>query len=606
MDPGYELVKQQLFFRKELMERIPWLIKLRWIVVVSGLAACLIGYFFFELSILPFILILACIFFYNLVFQVVWKRISPASKFNLFAHVQISCDLLALYLAIYFTGGIQSPLCLFVIFHVIIAGILLPPASCYFYGILILSLLGLIIFLQQWGFIPVYHFRLHNVSYGFEPTDDFIRYLTLSTVLLITAFLVTTIKLGLRTKGRDILNQAKSLDESNTKLTALYEMVKEMGMCTESRALMDSATRWASRIMGVKACSIKLLDSQKQKLNFASTYGLSRDYIMSKESIDLQKSHINRKIIEGSSYTIGHIEEADYFQYPEDIRKEGILSMLCLPLRVEKMVLGVFCVYSDAYYSFADKDVQFFSLIADLAALEIEKLNSDINRIWFLQKAAHQLRSPMHAVVSMLKLMKKGYLGPINFQQEETTGRCVTRLEMLDNLIGDLLRLSMRRTALTTDMNPTQASAILQNVSGLFKAQAREKSVEFVIEIDENLPAVMATEQLIDELFSNLISNAIKYTPSGGKVTASLSREEDKIRFEVSDTGIGIPEEAFHKLFSEFFRADNAKEFSEAGTGLGLVIAKEILDCLKGVISVRSQVGKGTTFICHLPSVTGG
>ncbi len=603
MDPGYELVKQHLFFRKELMERIPWLIKLRWIVVFSGFTACLIGHSFFALYILPFILILVSIFFYNLLFQVAWKRISPASDFNRFAHVQISCDLFALCLIIYFTGGIQSPFCLFAIFHVIIAGILLQPSICYFYGILILFLLGLIIFLQQWGFIHIYHFRLQSVSYGFEATDDFISYLTLSTVIFVTAFLVTNIKLGLRTKGRELLNLAKSLDESNTKLTALYEMVKQMRMCTESRTLMDSTTMWASRIMGVKACSIKLLDSQKQKLHFASTYGLSQDYIKSRKSIDLEKSHINRKIIEGHSYTIGHIEEADYFQYPEDIRKEGILSMLCLPLRVEKMVFGVFCVYSDIYYSFEDKDVQFFSLIADLAALEIEKLNTDINRTWFLQKAAHQLRSPMHAVVSMLNLIKKGYIGKINSQQEETAGRCIARLEMLDNLISDLLRLSIRRTALSVDMNPTQASAILQNVSSLFKTQAREKSVEFIIKIDEGLPAVMATEQMMDELFSNLISNAIKYTPSGGKVTASLSGEEGKIRFEVTDTGIGIPEEAFDKLFSEFFRAYNAKEFSEAGTGLGLVIVKEILDSLKGVISVRSQVGKGTTFICHLPSV---
>ena len=106
--------------------------------------------------------------------------------------------------------------------------------------------------------------------------------------------------------------------------------------------MMDSATRNAATIMGVKACSIKLLDEHRRRLRFCSTYGLSEDYV-GRGSIDLEKSPINRSIIEGSFYAIGKIDQNDYFQYPEDIRKEGIASMLCLPLRVEKMVLGVFC-----------------------------------------------------------------------------------------------------------------------------------------------------------------------------------------------------------------------------------------------------------------------
>jgi len=122
--------------------------------------------------------------------------------------------------------------------------------------------------------------------------------------------------------------------------------------------------------MGVKACSIKLMDEQKKALRFASTYGLSEDYTKSKDKIDIRKSPINRKIIEGSVFAIGNIEERDYFQYPEDIRKEGIASMICLPLRVDKMVLGVFCVYSDKAHFFTESNVQFFALMSDLTALE--------------------------------------------------------------------------------------------------------------------------------------------------------------------------------------------------------------------------------------------
>ena len=625
MQLGNELIREQLFFRKELIERLPWLIRLRGIAAGAGLAGCAAVYFFLQtLPPLSLVLVLFVVLLYNLLFRLIWQYVPPfkyqkdlpltdphvinageVQSFSNFAHLQISADLLALFFAIYYSGGIYSPLANFFIFHIILTGILLPPVSCYIYGILVFLVMGGLILLQEWGWVTIYPVWFQNslLSNELGPNEIIIRYITLVTVILITAFLVTTIKLSLRTKGRELLKLSKELDESNTKLTALYEMVREMGLISESKALMDSATRQAARIMGVKACSIKLMDEQKKALRFASTYGLSEDYTKSKDKIDIRKSPINLKIIEGSVFAIGNIEERDYFQYPEDIRKEGIASMICLPLRVDKMVLGVFCVYSDKAHFFTESNVQFFALMSDLTALEIEKLNTQLNRSWFLQKSAHQLRSPLHTVISMLKILKNGYLGTMNVRQEETIERCKKRIEVLDSLIGDLLRLSISRANLSLDiLRPVNAQRILVSLSGLFEAQAREKAVEIAFRVDESLPSVMAAERLLDDLFSNLISNAIKYTQPGGKVTVSLSHgEEGKIRFEVNDTGIGIPEDAYSHLFAEFFRAENAKSYTEDGTGLGLVIVKEILDQLKGTISVRSRIGEGSTFTCYIP-----
>ena len=626
MEPGNVLVKEQLFFRKELIERLPWLIRLRWAVVVLGFAGCGAGYFSQKWLPLPLMLILAGVFCYNLMFLFIWKSLPPFKsqeihdspnigaqeirRFNVFAHVQISLDLFALCLAIWFSGGIFSPLALFVIFHIILTGILLPPVSCYLYGVLVSLVLGGLLWLHPGTLPPTFPLWFQDVILplgdrsGAREIFGITRFSMLVAAVLITSFLVTTLKLSLRTKGRELLRLSRDLNVSNTKLTALYEMVKEMGMCTESRALMDSATRWAAAIMGVKACSIKMLDEQQKKLRFVSTYGLSQDYLQSKESIDIQKSPINRKIIDGAVYTIGHIEERDYFAYPEDIRKEGIESLICLPLRVEKRIFGVFCVYSDVAASFAESDVRFFMLMADLTALEIEKLNTQLNRTWFLQKAAHQLRSPLHAVVSMLKILQKGYIGEMNVNQEDIVRRCEKRLEILDSQVSDLLSLSIRRTALHPDaLHRVQVPQVLQALSNLFETQAREKNIDILFRVDENLPEVMATGRMLDDLMTNLISNALKYTPAGEKVMVCLTGgEEGGIRLEVTDSGIGIPEQDFPRLFSEFFRAENAKEFTETGTGLGLVIVKEILDQLKGTISVSSCIGKGSTFVCHLPA----
>ncbi|MGQ9655874.1 MAG: GAF domain-containing protein, partial [Thermodesulfobacteriota bacterium] len=401
MRVGYELIKEQLFFRKELRERVFWFIKLRWAAIAFGLAGCwaihLLGQ---SLPLLPLNLIFLGIAAYNGVFLAIGRKLEPfkphdVRPFQVFAHAQITVDLLALYLVIYFTGGTASPLLIFIIFHIILAGILLSPMSCYLYGLFVILLLGVLIMVQELAILPRQAIVILGTPYpyGGGTLGAVILLMTMSGAVLVSAFLVTTVKVSLRTKGRELLSVSKELDSTNAKLTAFYSMVKEMGSRMDLKELMDSATRQAARIMGVKACSIKLLDERRQGLRFASTYGLSEDYL-SKGSVDIDKSPINKKIVEGSPYVIGRIEEKDYFQYPEDIRKEGIASLLCLPLKAEKMILGVFCVYSHETYHFTEDDIEFFSLMTDLTAMAIERLRTEKTKSWFMMKAAHQLRSP--------------------------------------------------------------------------------------------------------------------------------------------------------------------------------------------------------------------
>lgn len=613
MDLGHALIKEQLFFRKELIERVYWFIKLRWIAVLAALIGCWVAYFILgpKLPVLPLQLVIVSIFLYNGIFHLIWKKLESATThevkpFAVFAHAQISLDLVALYVVIYFTGGASSPLVIFVIFHIILAGILLSPVSCFVYGIAVLCGLGVLVLLQGAGIIA--HQPLMHYGPWFPSPLAFpgilVFFFTLSAAILVSAFLITSVKLSLRTKGRELLKISKELDASNAKLTALYNMAREMGGYSDLKELLDAATRNGARIMGVKACSIKLLDKQKKRLEFASTYGLSEDYV-AKGSVDIEKSPINRKIIQGSFFSIGKIDEQDYFQYPEDIRKEGIASMICLPLRVERMVLGVFCVYSDIFYFFEESDITFFALMADLTALAIENLKNDLNKSWFLKKTAHELRSPFNTVYSMLKMVRQGYLGAVNQKQDETLQRCERRIELLGELIADLLKLGIKRgEAGKIDMHPVDSATILSALVGPYEAQAAEKGVKIQFDIQDALPEIMAEEKLVDELFTNLISNALKYTPRGGAVRVFLVQEDrDRVRFEVRDTGIGIPEADIPRLFTEFFRAENAKALSDEGTGLGLAIVKEIADRLKGTVSVESKVGEGTCITCMLPSL---
>ncbi|MBW1713143.1 MAG: GAF domain-containing sensor histidine kinase [Deltaproteobacteria bacterium] len=590
MGIGDEIIKEQLFFRKELKERVYWFINLRWVAVGAGLVGLAVAHFLdLQLPLLPLGLVVLFIFLCNIAFFVFGKRLeslptTEVQPYQVFAHVQISLDLLALYLLTFLTGGLASPLLIFFIFHIVLAGILLSPVSCYVYAILVLAALGGLIVWQQ-ADLPL------------------VRESWLAAGILLSAYITTSVKVTLRTKGRELMRISGELDISNAKLTSLYEMIKEVGSHSNLQGLMDSATRNAAKIMGVKACSVKLLDPERECLSFASTHGLSQDYL-SKECISIKKSGINRRIIEGSLYTIGHIDEEDYFEYPEDVRKEGIASMLCLPLKAENKTLGVFCVYSGEPQHFNESDARFFSLMTDLTALAMERLGREAAKTWFLSKAAHQLRSPLNAIQSMLGVISGGYLGPVSDKQEETLDRCKRRLTILGYVLNDLLKLAAERQDKgRPQLYPVDVYPILKALIPMYRAQALEKGLAIDFQVPESLAPVLGNERLVDELFSNLISNALKYTLPGGQVTVSLSSAPpDKLCFEVLDTGIGIPEADLPRLFSEFFRAENAKSMVEEGTGLGLVIVKEILDSLGGTIQVKSKVGQGTSMTCLLPN----
>ena len=300
---------------------------------------------------------------------------------------------------------------------------------------------------------------------------------------------------------------------------------------------------------------------------------------------------------------IGRVVEEDAFERPEELRREGIASMLCLPLKAQTRILGVFCVYSGAPDYFQEEDVAFFSLVTDLTALAMARLQHEENKAWFLHKAAHQLRAPVGTVQSMLGTLAHGYAGDLPPAAAEAVNRSRERLRLLQETVNDLLILARGREAGAEPQDAIQTAEVLEQVAAPFAAQAAEKGVAVTVKVESGLPPVRGTRGRLDDLFSNLISNAVKYTPSGGRIDISLSRSvSGGLVFDVADTGMGIPEEDQKRLFTEFFRSEAARAGTEEGTGLGLAIVKETLESLGGSITVSSRPGAGARFTCLLPA----
>jgi two-component system sensor histidine kinase/response regulator len=233
------------------------------------------------------------------------------------------------------------------------------------------------------------------------------------------------------------------------------------------------------------------------------------------------------------------------------------------------------------------------------AKAELQRLGEARRQLMF--GLAHELRAPVAAVQSYINLILAGYV--TTDELRPTLFRVQERLDEMLDLIADLLELARLKVGKERPVGEAQLqdmAAILRKVCDLFRPQAHEKGQNLQVDILDN-PFVIADRSDLEQIWTNLISNAIKYTPEGGRIEVMLQSEQDSIIGTVADSGIGIADDDRQRLFEDFFRTDEAKESGEIGTGLGLSIVKQTLESYGGEISVTSRLGHGSRFTFILP-----
>lgn len=231
----------------------------------------------------------------------------------------------------------------------------------------------------------------------------------------------------------------------------------------------------------------------------------------------------------------------------------------------------------------------------------VEKLKSE-----FISVAAHQLRTPLTAIKWALQMVKDGDAGPLNQEQRSMLEKGFVSNQRMINLVNDLLDASrIEEGRFRYDVQPVSAEEMIMDLANEFDHSLKERKIEFHVNVPSTkMPALYGDPQKLRMVFQNLIDNAIRYTKAGGAITVSLSYDtaSGMILFQVSDTGVGIPESQRERIFSKFFRADNVVRMQTEGSGLGLFIVKNIVESHHGSISFDSEEGKGTTFHVWLPS----
>ncbi|MCJ7548311.1 MAG: ATP-binding protein [Anaerolineae bacterium] len=603
---------------RDLAASQDWLVRLRWFAGLGVLVATWISEHILGLGLasIPIYVIGVCILAYNAVFWWwlnggAWRDQREHTDTRLLARLQITADWVAMTLLIHFSGGIESPVLLYFLFHITLAAILLPVQDTYMFAALATLLVSGLAWVEYSGLVPhIPIVKLQPVTVYHNPAYIGGRLAFFTSTVFVSAYLATRATNRLRVQKNEMVLLSRDLQETYDRMHTLYESAQAVSSTLDFQEVLDRLTRSVTEVMSAKACSIRLLDNTGRRLFLASTYGLSEQYLQ-KGTLLVDQNPLVREVLDGKTIAVADITQDDRLQYLTEAVAEGIRATLTVPLLGREGPLGMIRVYEDIVYTFTESDIAFLSATASHGSIAIENAiayrsvqSLEEAKRKFILTVTHELRSPVAVVKSLLRTLIDGYAGQMAELQQDMISRALRRTELLQSLIDDLLDLAAGRSGLglTKDAEPIDLGDVLSKVIERYTIPAVEKQIELDLQLERDGPLkVLSTADELDRVFNNLVSNAVKYTPEDGTVTVRVLQTADEAQVEVSDTGIGIPDEALAHLFEEFYRAPNAKETVRHGTGLGLVVVKEIVTRYGGRLQVNSVLDKGTTFIVTLP-----
>ena len=240
------------------------------------------------------------------------------------------------------------------------------------------------------------------------------------------------------------------------------------------------------------------------------------------------------------------------------------------------------------------------TVLEDITAFkQLDEMKSD-----FVNMVAHELRSPLTAIRQQNSVVLEGLAGPLQEKQEEFLSRGIKKIDTLLELINDLLDIAKIEAGKHVQHQvPVDVGKIIEDTVALMETKAKEQNITLTYSC-QNMKPVHADPKSLEEIFSNLITNAINYSLDSGQVFVTAQCLGEYMEIKVKDTGVGIPPEELLKIFDKFYRVKHPKTRQVMGTGLGLAIVKGIVETHHGTIDVESVLDKGTTFRILLPVIT--
>ena len=307
---------------------------------------------------------------------------------------------------------------------------------------------------------------------------------------------------------------------------------------------------------------------------------------------------------------------------------------IIMPLRHDQTSIGFLCLGEHRTSRYNSRDIRVLQTISDelviaiqnaLSVQEVKNLNAHLEqriesatrelrasnaqlhrldeaKDEFISMASHQLRTPLTSIKGYISMLMEGDVGKVTNEQKHLLSEAFIGSERMVRLIGDFLNVSRLQTGkFVIDRRPVDLGKLVQEEIDSLEPTASARGLSFDFKRPKNLPSISIDENKIQQVIMNFSDNALYYSKESSKIKVSLKVVDDCIEFTVKDTGIGVPEAQQDQLFTKFFRATNARKQRPDGTGVGLFLAKKVIDAHGGEILFTSKENKGSTFGFRLP-----
>ncbi|MBU8849438.1 MAG: response regulator [Desulfobacterales bacterium] len=311
-----------------------------------------------------------------------------------------------------------------------------------------------------------------------------------------------------------------------------------------------------------------------------------------------QKSVIGHKVSEfiKDSRLLDMIDQA--IHQPKDIFAEITDDItITFPEEKDDIIIGVRCI---PFRDRLKRNLGSVTVFHDITALKkIDQLKSN-----FISMVAHEIKSPLNSILMQLNVVLDGLAGELTEKQKEILQKSSNRIKSLTALSTDLLDIGKIESGLINqEREELNLIELIKDQVEFYRDQASSKSIHLITKKTLKELWLMGNRTNIEEVLSNLISNAIRYSPNGGKITVWANKKNDCAVINVSDTGLGIPQKDLEHIFDKFFRVKDKTTRHINGTGLGLSIVKSIVEAHHGTIEVESEIDKGSCFSIYFPKL---
>jgi signal transduction histidine kinase len=404
----------------------------------------------------------------------------------------------------------------------------------------------------------------------------------------------------------------------DSEVRILAHIADSMGTSMAFEDVLTTAMRFVTGMMGADGSSILLVEDESGSLNFFITFGEKAEEI---KKITLERGEGIAGFVAdtGLPVVVADVNrEARFSHRVDQITGFKTRSIACVPLKVRGDLRGVIEVVSKKAGAFGDKDLDMLGAIAGPVAVMLEnaRLIREVRRLHdelaeatrvkaeILATMTHEMRTPINIVIGNLDLMLRGFLGDLSERQRKSVETALRNSGEALNLVSSLLDLSRFEAGqYVVRLEDFRLEDIWSELETFFRVGLSGKAVELFWSIDGALPVLNSDRMKTKEILSNIVFNAVKYTDRGEvRVTAAARDSGRQIAIEVRDTGVGIPADSLPYIFEPFRQAEGSATRSLGGVGLGLAIAKRLIELLRGTVEVESELGKGTTFRIALPA----